>query len=212
VPSADTGLYFDVTLSYGWSLTDQGEGRVLYPDEVARGLLVGALTPVTVAYPVLHVREAEWAANRALSDELDDRGRVRVSGRAHVAISAETEAWARARASARERVRVEQAEEVARLEVLRDTVLAPGLGLLWWFDRHGVPGGEADPEEWTRRLIRSYHELADALREDRLAAEPDGTVVLRARVEEALAAVKDPEVAERFAYHLEDYLRRVARR
>lgn len=210
-PSADPGLYFDVTLTYRWRITD-GDRQVLHPDEVARSLLVGALGPATAAHPVLHFQEAGWAANRALSAELDDDGRIRVSGSAHVAVSTETEARARARASARERVRLEQAEHVARLEVLRETVLTRGLGLLWWLERHEAPGKGTDPEEWTRRLIDSYRELAAVVREDRATAEPDGLTVLRTRVEEALAAVQDPEVAQRFAYHLEEYLTRVAGR
>ncbi|WP_304455448.1 hypothetical protein [Nocardiopsis sp. YSL2] len=207
-PSADPGLYFDVSLTYQWRITD-GDRQILHPDEVARSLLVGALGPVTAVHPVLHVQEAGWAANRALSAELDGDGRIRVAGSAHVAVSTETEARARARASARERVRLEQAEHVARLEVLRETVLTQGLGLLWWLDRHEAPGTGTDPEEWTRRLIDSYRELAAVVREDRTTAEPDGLTVLRTRMEEALAAVKDPEVAQRFAYHLEDYLKRV---
>lgn len=206
VASADTGLFFDVFLTYGWTLTDGAGERTLHPDEVARSLLVGAVRAATERHSILHVHEAEWSANDHLSREIDTDDRLTVHGRVRLGISAATEAQARARFRARERVYSEEAERTARLEVLRERLMDRGLGLVWWLDRHEPEQGTADPKRWTRELIESYEEFAAALRRDRAAAETEEKALLRARVEEALTLVEDPEIAKRFAYYLEDYL------
>ncbi|MCY9784203.1 hypothetical protein KIK06_09890 [Nocardiopsis sp. EMB25] len=212
VESADSGLYFDAHLSYGWTVTDGAEQRILHPDEVARSLLVGAVRAATAKHPVLHFQEAEWAANAELSDEIDDGGRITVSGRVRLGIPAATEARARARYRASEQVRLEEEEQTARLEVLRERVLSQGLGLVWWLDRHQGPEGGASPKQWVGELIDSYQELASALRRDLLSPETEERALLRARVEEALTLAEDPETAKRFAYYLEEYMSLVAGR
>lgn len=209
VDSADTGLYFDALLLYGWTVADGAEDRILHPDEVARSLLVGAVRAATERYPVLHVQEAEWSANERLSKEITTDDRLSVRGRVRLSIPVATEAQARARFLARERAHLEEAEHTARLEVLRERLAAPGLGLVWWLDRHDSAQGTTNPKQWTRELVESYEEMAAALSRDRAAVETDEGALLRARVEEALALVEDPEAAKRFAYYLGDYMTRV---
>lgn len=206
VASADTGLYFDAVLTYGWTLTDGAEDRVLHPDEVARSLLVGVVRSATERYPILHLHEAEWSANECLSQRIDIDDRLTVHGRVRLGVSAATEAQARARLRARERVYLEEAEHTARLEVLRERLLSDGLGLVWWLDRHEPKQGAHEPRQWVRELIKSYEEFAAALRRDRAAVETEEKALLRARVEEALTLAEEPEIAKRFAYYLEDYM------
>lgn len=209
VESADAGLHFNVALSYGWTIADGAEERVLHPDEVARTLLVEAVRTATERYPVLHVHEAQWSANECLSKKIITDDRLAVTGHVELSLSAATEAQARARYRARERVHLEEAERTARLEVLQERLATPGLGLAWWLDRHAPSEGTAHPKQWTRELIESYEELATALRRDRTDVETEEGALLRARVEEALALAEEPEAAERFAYYLGEYMTHV---
>ncbi|NKZ00016.1 hypothetical protein [Nocardiopsis alborubida] len=212
VDSADSGLYFDALLFYEWTVAVGAEERILHPDEVARSLLVGAVRAATERYPVLHVREAEWSANERLSKAIVTDDRLIVRGRVRLSVPVATEAQARARFLARERVHLEETEHTARLEVLRERLSAPGLGLVWWLDRHDPAWGTTNPKQWTRELIESYEELAAALRRDCAAVETDEGALLRARIEEALALAEDPGAAKRFASYLGDYLTHVVGR
>ncbi|MFL1431741.1 MULTISPECIES: hypothetical protein [unclassified Nocardiopsis] len=205
VDSADPGLYFEASLSYGWTLRE-GADPILHPDEVARSLLVGAVRTATAGYPVLHVGEARSAANRELSREITTDDRITVSGHVRLGITAETEARARARHFAAERVRLEEAERTVRLQILREQVLSQGLGLVWWLERNGTPQGVDSPQRWTRELIESHGELTAALRREQAVTGTEEGALLRARVEEALALVQDPETAGRLARHLGDYI------
>lgn len=205
VDSADAGLYFEASLSYGWTV-EEGAGRILHPDEVARSLLVGAVRAATAEYPVLHVDEAQNAANRELSREITTDDRITVSGHVSLDISAHTEALARARRLAAERVRLEETERIARLRVLREQVLSRDLGLMWWLERNGTPQGADSPLRWTREVIESHGALVSALRREHAAMETEEGALLRARVEEALALMEEPETAARFARHLGDYI------
>ncbi|WP_306366082.1 hypothetical protein [Nocardiopsis sp. CC223A] len=65
---------------------------------------------------------------------------------------------------------------------------------------------------WTRELIEGHRELVAALRRESAVAETQEGALLRARVEEALALVEDPETAARFARHLGDYIAHVPAR
>ncbi|MDT0329213.1 hypothetical protein [Nocardiopsis lambiniae] len=57
---------------------------------------------------------------------------------------------------------------------------------------------------WTREPIEDHRELVAVLRRESAVAETREGALLRARVEEALALVEDPETAARFARHLGD--------
>lgn len=207
--SADAGLYFDAAFSYGWSTTEGAEERLLHPAQVARSLLVGVVRAATERYPVLHVQEAEWSANQHLSEEIRTDSRLSITGRVRLSVSVATEAQARTRFRAREQVYLKEAEQTARLEVLRERVSNRGLGLVWWLDQHDPAQGTTNPKQWTRDLIESYEELATALRRDRATTETEESALLRARVEETLAFVEDPDNAKRFAYYLGEYMTHV---
>lgn len=209
VDSADAGLYFEAALSYEWTLVERAEERILHPDEVARSLLVGTVRAATAEYPVLHVDEAEWAANRDLSREITADERITVRGHVCLGVPVEVEAQARARYRASEQVRLREVERTARLEVLQELLMSKGLGLVWWLERHEGPSADMGPKQWTRELIESYEGLAAALRRDHASTETEEDALLRSRVEEALALVEDPEVAGRFARHLGDYVARI---
>ncbi|MDE3723311.1 hypothetical protein PWG71_18110 [Nocardiopsis sp. N85] len=209
--SADAGLYFEASLSYGWTL-EEGAGPILHPDEVARSLLLGAVRAATAEHPVLHVDEAQSAANRELSREITTDDRITVVGHVRLGISADTEARARARHLAAERVRREEDERIMRLQVLRERVLSQDLGLVWWLERNGTSQGAAGPAQWTRELIESHGELVAALRREHAVTETREDALLRARVDEALALVADPETAARFARHLGDYIAHIPAR
>ncbi|MEU0241879.1 hypothetical protein ABZ234_29705 [Nocardiopsis sp. NPDC006198] len=206
VGSADAGLYFDASITYGWTLTAGAQDRILHPDEVARSLLVGAVRAATIEHPALHVQEAEWAANGNLSQEITTDDRVTVRGRVSLGLTADTEARARTRFRVSESARLQETERTVRLEAFRERVLSQGLGLTWWLEQYGGPKGTESPRQWAQELVESYEEVAGALHRDRISVETEEGALLRGRIEETLALVKDPAIAKRFAYHLGDYI------
>lgn len=99
---------------------------------------------------------------------------------------------ARRRNEAAERHRVEETAHVARLEVLRDLLLDPGLGLVWWIDRYAdLQFSAGDPKSKTESVLGPFRLVTDTLRADSASGRRD-VKTLRARVEELLSTLSGP--------------------
>jgi len=192
--SADPGLYFDAEISYRWSLAPDGEGAApLHPDAVARSLLRNTAKTGVADYPLLDAADAEDAANRRLSEEIRD-GRLTVAGRVRLTVPPEAEHQARDRSAAAARLRTREAAETARIEVMRDRLLSPGMGLLWWLDRHAdLSSPDGTLKERLESAIGAFQRLTDELRKETAEADPDEVVRLRARFDDLLSVFEDPE-------------------
>ncbi|MEU3140114.1 hypothetical protein ABZ645_12155 [Nocardiopsis alba] len=196
IESADRGLCFEANFNYQWRIREDNEGRVLNPDAVARSLLADAVREKVSAHPVLHTNEAEWAANHQLSKQIITDRRLLVTGQVRLRTLPAVEEEARARIAAANHARLQEAAETARLEVLRDRLLTQGLGLVWWIDRYADSQfASGDPGEKTASVVEAFKTLTHALRQDSAQANSDAAALLRARMEELLTVLENPELA-----------------
>lgn len=196
VESADRGLCFEADFNYEWRIREDNQDRILNPDAVARSLLANAIREKVASHPVLHANEAEWAANRQLSKQIITDRRLLVTGQVRLRTPLAVEEEARTRADAANRVRLQEAAETARLEVLRDRLLSQGLGLVWWIDRYADSQfTSGDPKERATSVVEAFKTLTHALRQDSTRANSDDAALLRARMEELLTVFENPELA-----------------
>ncbi|MGO4747158.1 hypothetical protein AB4212_00680 [Streptomyces sp. 2MCAF27] len=150
---------------------------------------------------------AETAVNRILSEEIRDDQRLCVTGQVTVVVLEDMLRAARRRCEAAERCRAEEAVHVARLEVLRDLLLDRGLGLVWWIDRYAdLQFSAGDPKTKTESVLDAFRLVFDALRTDATFRQRDANALIRARVEELLGAIQDPDTRKRAMDLLETIL------
>ncbi|MFG3242155.1 hypothetical protein [Streptomyces sp. NPDC048157] len=198
--SADHGLLIEARFDYGWKpLTPPGVA-LLHGDAVARSILTDIAAASAADYPVLLVDAAEAAINRQLSHEICIDPRLSVSGHATLNVTEDTRLAATRRTVAAEHEHVREASLITRLENLRRLVLDQRLGLVWWIDRYAdLQFAAGDPGAKMASVIRAFQLATDALCIDTAQNDPDDRTVIRARMEEILALLSDPQTTIRAA-------------
>jgi hypothetical protein len=209
--SADHGLFFEAHFRYDWKSVSSQEGLIFHGDAVARTLLREKAAALTADYPVLSADAAESAVNRALSEGIRADPRITVTGHITLAVSEHTLRTATHRAEAAESEYLREASRTARLEMLRAIMLDQGLGLVWWVDRYAdLQFAAGDPRAKAESVIAAFRLVTEALRSDTARSQPDENAIIRARVEEILLALSDPQTSKRAADLLETILHTLA--
>ncbi|MEE1796420.1 hypothetical protein PUR28_37525 [Streptomyces sp. BE308] len=209
--SADHGLLIEARFVYDWQPLDPPGGVILHGDAVARSMLTDLAAASAAVYPVLLADTAEAAINRELSHEIRTDPRLSVSGLVTLAVSEDTLLAATRRTVAAEHEHVREASRTTRLEALRRLLLDEKLGLVWWIDRYAdLQFAAGDPSAKIASVITAFQLATDALRIDVAGNQPDDRTVVRARFEEILAVLDDPQTTRRAADLLEHILRTFA--
>lgn len=204
--SADSGLYFDVRITYEWGSFPE-QAPVLHGDEVARSLLYEAAAVRCAKYPAPQAREAQDSVNALLSESVRTDERMVISGRAQVCTTDEYLALARRREVMAHEQRMAEAAETVRLESLRERLVDQRLGPVWWIDRYAdLQFATGDPAAKMTSVLTAFDLLAVALRRGDAAYADDDNAVLRARVGELLATLEDPATRKQAANVLETAL------
>ncbi|WP_158897286.1 hypothetical protein [Streptomyces hygroscopicus] len=195
------GLRFTATITYEFSL---GSDMPYHPHATARSHLREQARRIAIKYRPLDVEDAEDAVNAALSKPLRTDPRMAISAHVSLALDERTVLIARRQEQTELDLLTADHEESVRLDLLRARMLDPRLGLLWWLDRHaGWLYAPDAPEQRTSAVLAAFRELRAALLRDQGEAPAVQSALVRARVDELLTMLEDPETAGRAAEILE---------
>ncbi|MFF2375818.1 hypothetical protein ACFVUW_15700 [Streptomyces xiamenensis] len=163
---------------------------------MARSVLRQQVTGITAGFRPLDTQEAEDAVNAALAAPLTTDPRLAIEGQVLLTLDPETELLARQQLAAEQALTVQHHQDTIRLELLRDRMLDPHLGLLSWLERHAEALRASDITQGRiNEVISSFWALHVSLLRTRSPDAATDCTLIRARADALLTTLEDPTTA-----------------
>lgn len=204
LPSLRAGLRFNGRFAYTFALAPDATAP-RHAEAVARSVLRQEAAGITSRFRPLDTQEAEDAVNAALATPLSTDPRMTIEGKVLLTLDPDTELLARRQHAAEQNLIIQHHEDTVRLELLRDRMLDPHLGLLSWLERHAERLCPSDiTKERINEMLTSFQTLHTSLLRTRSPDVPTDSTLLRARADALLATLEDPTTATAAARVLEE--------
>ncbi|MFC9068737.1 hypothetical protein [Streptomyces harbinensis] len=196
LPSLSKGLYFCGRFSSTVTLSPQCSVGTRHANAVARAMLRQKAVGITSGFHPLDFREAEDAVNAVLSLPSTVDPQLTVQAHVSICLDPDTKLLADRQLAAEQALAVAHHEKTVRLELLRDRLLDPNLGLLSWLDQHAETLNASDvTKARVDEVISAFQTLHTTLLRSGSPEPTTASTLIRARVDILLSALEDPAVA-----------------